>query len=105
MANGTIAIKRGDTGIALRATLTNEKGNVDLSQANVLFLMGDHEIETTQEDAIGGVVNVIFDRGHTDVPGIYRAEFEVQFEDGRVETFPNSGYLTIKIMRDLGGVN
>ncbi|ELY49882.1 hypothetical protein [Natronorubrum bangense] len=30
-------------------------------------------------------------------PGVYRAEWRVTYDDGAVETFPNSGYLTIYV--------
>lgn len=34
-----ITLKRGDTGIGIRATLKNEIGNIDLTDANVLFFI------------------------------------------------------------------
>jgi hypothetical protein len=40
--------------------------------------------------------------GDTDTAGTYWAEFEVTFGDGRVETYPNRGYLTVNIEPDLG---
>ena len=39
----------------------------------------------------------------TDTAGVYRAEFEVMYNDGRLETFPNDGYISIQILSDLGG--
>ncbi|MBP1971571.1 hypothetical protein J2Z83_003722 [Virgibacillus natechei] len=98
-----ITLKRGDTGIGLRATLSNEAGNVDLTDANVLFFMGKHEIKAGIHDAEGGVVNVTFNRNHTSKTGIFRAEFEVTYSDGRVEAYPNDDYVQIRIMKDLGG--
>jgi len=34
--------------------------------------------------------------------GSFKAEFEVTYTDGSIETFPNDGYITIEIDPDLG---
>lgn len=34
--------------------------------------------------------------------GCFDAEFEVTYSDGSVETFPNKGYITVKIEEDIG---
>src|SRR5699024_2476529 len=96
-------LKRGDTGIGLRATLSNDEGNVDLTGSEVHFLFGEHKINVEIEDAEKGVLIIVFNSVHTMKTGIFSAEFKVKFEDGRVETFPNDSYLKIKIMQDLGG--
>ena len=99
----TITLKRGDTGIGVRATLSNENGNVNLTNANVLFLFGEHEIKSGLHEPENGVINVSFNRNHTSKTGIYKAEFEVTYNDGRIETYPNDDYLQVYIMDDLGG--
>lgn len=98
-----ITIKRNDTGIGIKATLSNKDGAVDLTDADVLFLMDKHEITPVVEDAENGIVLVTFNEVHTSQTGILKAEFEVAFADGRKETFPNDDYLKVHIMNDLGG--
>lgn len=39
--------------------------------------------------------------GDTDTAGVCRAEFEVTYSDGKIETFPNSEYIQINVMPDL----
>lgn len=96
-------IKRNDTGIGIRATLFNENGVLDLTGADVLFLMGTHEITPMIEDVTAGKVLVVFEKNHTEKANVYRAEFEVLFKDGRTETYPSDGYLKVEIINDLGG--
>lgn len=100
-----ITLKQNDTGIGIRATLSNEDGNINLSDAAVLFLFDGHEIKANILNYENGQVLVTFNKVHTLKTGIFNAEFEVLFDDGRIETFPNDGYLQIKIMKDLGGVS
>jgi len=98
-----ITLKQNDTGIGILSTLSNENGPVDLLGATVLFYMGEHAISPTAQDEINGVLLVTFNSIHTVVTGLFKAEFEVKFSDGRVETFPNDGYLQVNIIKDLGG--
>lgn len=98
-----IKLKQNDNGIGLKATLTNIDGNVDLTDADILFLFGDYEINANIIDA--SKVMVIFNKVHTSKTGFYDAEFEVKFKDGRVETFPSDGYIKIHVLKDLGGIN
>lgn len=98
-----ITLKQNDTGLGLKGTLLNGNGPVDLTGANVLFLMDKFIIYPEVIDAANGQILVVFEKEHTLSPGIFKAEFEVQFSDGRIETFPNDDYLKIKIMNDLGG--
>lgn len=100
-----LTIKRGDTGFGVKGTLSNTDGCVDLTDASVLFLFGQHEIKAEITDALNGEVLVFFNKIHTEKVGNYSAEFEVQFKDGRVETFPNNTYIRISIINDLGGVS
>jgi hypothetical protein len=52
-------------------------------------------------DTAGGEVWVVFAPGETDVSGVYQAEFQVTYGDGRKETFPSDGYISIQILSDL----
>ena len=106
----TIRLKRGDTRTAIRATLIGPDGvPVDLSSATrVRWLMADGRRETVMDreaevtDAAAGRVLVTFEPGDTDRAGLFVAEIEVQWSDGRRETYPTGGYLQIEIIPDLG---
>ena len=102
-------LKRGDTRMAIRATLKTPTGAaVDLTGATVRFLLADlrgvlkidKQIDVL--DATEGKVMVVLEATEVDVAGSFRAEFEVTFDDGRVETYPNDGYISVKIIPDLG---
>jgi hypothetical protein len=102
-----ITIKRNDTRDAIKATLSNESGPVDLTGATVRFLMSkgstvkvDRQAEI--QDALNGIVWMVFDQGDTDETGTFKAEFEVTFSDARIETFPNDSFILINIINDLG---
>jgi hypothetical protein len=103
----TITIKRNDTRDAIKATLSNESGTVDLTGATVRFLMsrrGVNKIDRQSQiqDAAAGIVWATFEIGDTDETGLFQAEFEVTFSDGRIETFPNDSFILIDIINDLG---
>lgn len=105
----TFKIKQHDTKTALKAVLENESGTVDLTGATVRFLMSDYSqaetlIDSTADiqSAANGEVWYAFSYGETEQSGIFKAEFEATFPDGRVETFPTEGYILIEILRDLG---
>lgn len=100
-----LTIKRGDTGIGVQATLSNLKGCVDLTDSTVLFIFNGDSVPVDIVDAENGIVNVYFNRTQTEKCGFYNAEFEVQFPDGRIETYPSDGYLKVRIYNDLGGVS
>lgn len=97
-----ITIKQFDTGIGLKATLSNDEGNIDLSKANVVFKFNKHKVNVDVEDAQTGAVSVVLNENHTSKVGVFSAEFLVTFQDGRAETFPNDNYLKLQIMK---GVN
>jgi hypothetical protein len=102
-----ITIKRNDTRDAIKATLSNEKGVVDLTGCSIRFIMARrNKIKVDKpaiiEDTLNGVVWAIFDQGDTDEVGTFQAEFEVTFPDNRIATFPNNDYLMIEIKSDLG---
>ena len=104
-----ITIKRGDTRNCIKAILKNASGApVDLAGCEVNFHMaslGRQAIVSRAvhtEDAEAGAVWVVWATGETNIAGVYRAEFEVVYQDGRRETFPNDGYISIQILEDLG---
>lgn len=99
------AIKKGDTNPALKARLKDVNGrNVDITGSNVDFHMrpeGENEKKiqavATITNAQNGEVEYDWEVGDTDDPGRYEAEFQVNYSNGDVETFPNDGYIIIKI--------
>lgn len=112
-------IKSGDTSPDLVTTLLDADGAaVNLTGATVRFLMrprGETELTVDgtaviDDDETSGIVSYqwaeadpLYDIvGDTTTAGDYDAEFEVTFADGSVQTFPNSRYLRIKILRQLG---
>ena len=105
-----MTLKRGDTRHAIRAILKDSSGSpVDLTDCTVSFHMaplGQPAVvsrEVDIHDALAGEVWVVFAPGETDISGVYRAEFQVVYGDGRRETFPNDGYINIQILSDLRG--
>lgn len=102
-------IKQGDTSPAFRVTLRSNTGAaVIVTGATIMFHMVPTEgglpsvaAEAEVVDGLNGVVRYVWAVGDTAVAGAYRAEFEVTFVDGAVETFPNSDYLRVKIRPQL----
>jgi hypothetical protein len=104
-----ITIKRGDTRHAIKAVLKDANDTpVDLTDCSVNFHMAPLNRPAVIsraahiENAAAGEVWVVWGPRETDMAGVYRAEFEVIYDDGRHETFPNDGYISIQILNDLG---
>lgn len=90
-----IYLTKGDTGIGIKATLKTDGEKTDLSDANVRFLFGEHEIyPDVQED---GSLLIAFDERHTENTGIFTACFKVEYSDGRIETYPDASQDRIKV--------
>lgn len=105
-----ITIKQYDTRNAINATLIRDGQTVDLTDCTVHFFMEDAyknvDVETIAEvvDAPSGTVLYAFEQSSVAIPGRYNAEFRVTYPDGRLETFPNNGYITVNIIKSLGGI-
>lgn len=102
----TFAIKRNDRLPLLRVNLTRSDGSIpDLTGATVRFKMGSPVPINGIADivnAVGGVVEYPWAGADTASAGNFRGEFEVTYGSGKLETFPNDGYLVIQILEDLG---
>lgn len=116
----TITLKRNDNRIALEATLRKPDGTAEnLNNAAVKFIMRsgrfntrygrydyndqaviNREVDTI--DAAAGKVWMVFTTQELSAEGWYLAEFEATYPDGRVETYPNTDYIPIQILKDLG---
>ena len=105
-----ITLKRGDTRHAIKAILKDNDGDpVDLTGCEIKFIMAPLGRRATVcrepyiADAGHGEVWVVWVPGETGISGVYQAELEVVYPDGKVETFPSNRYISINIMNDLGG--
>lgn len=106
-----ITIKRGDTRNAIKAILKDAFGTpVNLAGCSVSFHMSPLGLRQSAvasravhvQDTANGEVWFLWAPGETDTAGVYRAEFAVIYPDGRRETFPNTSYISIRILDDLG---
>jgi hypothetical protein len=110
MAVEALGVKKNDTGSTIQATLTDASGAaVNLTGAAVKFTMTAYGATTPKVNkqtaaiitAASGIVAYTWQAGNLDTAGPYRAEFEVTFGNGAVQTFPGTGYLLIYISADL----
>jgi hypothetical protein len=105
-------IKRGDTLPSIQSTLTHSDNSGGLASASsVKFIMRLPYTNTPKVRAAATLVEVSdttlvvrYDwvSGDTNVADEYRAEWEVTFASGKIETFPNDGYNIIQVFQDLG---
>jgi len=101
-------IKQNDTSPSLEATLSDANlVPVNISAATVMLHMkaigGDVVLDEqmTITDVQNGVVQYDWQVGDTSTVGTYYVEFEVTYSDGSIETFPNTGNLSLVITREL----
>lgn len=102
-------IKQGDTSPAILATLDDADGNaVDITGASVRLHLRSYgsaqtylDVAATIVTPASGLVRYQWSEGDTDTPGVYEAEFEVTYDGGAVETFPNANYRIIEIVRQI----
>ena len=104
-----ITRKRNDT-TPITGTLTANGEVVDLSQARKAWFRmrrddSDGELKTDGDAEIvtpaDGIVRYSFDASDVDESGFYVAEWEVEYADYTKQTFPNAGYLSVRITDDL----
>lgn len=104
----TFYIKENDTSPSLAATLKDAAGTViDLTAATVRFHMrvsgaaAKVDAAATVVSAANGTVRYDWVAADTDTVGTFEAEFEVTHSDSTIETFPNRGYIRVKIGGDI----
>lgn len=106
----TFYIKQNDTAPSIRANLKDgENVAIDLTGATVRFHMRTIGGLTSKVDAAGTIINpttggvVQYDwiASDTDTVDSYQAEFEVTYDNGSVETFPNDSYIRVEISDDI----
>ena len=109
MRTADFVIKQNDTSPDIKAILKDAEENaIDLWGATVKFHLSDYPGEkviinsiATIEEAENGEVKYNWQSGDTETAGRYKAEFQVDFTNGRIETFPNQGFLEIEIFKEL----
>ena len=108
-----LEIKRGDTTPSFRARCMDGSTAVDLTTATTIKLLMKDETNTLivnasmiKEDqtqaATKGYVHYDWQSADTDTAGLHRAEVEVTWSNGKVQTFPRDGYVKVLIAADLG---
>jgi hypothetical protein len=105
----TFYIKQNDTSPALLATLQDADGNaVNVTGGSIRFHMRQIGSTAIVVDAaavivtpLQGTVRYDWLAADTAEIGSYQAEFEVTYADASIETFPNDGYIRVKIIDDV----
>ena len=106
----TFYIKEGDTSPAIEYALSPT--DITLNGATVVFNMRDRRgtvkvnraaATITDDGLLTDTPTIQYDwvSADTDTAGTYYAEFEVTYADTTVESFPNSGFITVKIDADI----
>jgi hypothetical protein len=103
-------IKQNDTAPSIEAGLTDSNGRTK-SMANasaVKFHMKDENGNILIENGLGtiksptkGIVAYEWQTGDTANSGIHSAEFQVTYNNGQIETFPNTGYIKVIVKDEL----
>lgn len=104
----TFYIKSGDTSPSILYELS--PASVILTGASVFFLLSRSPGASPEFRKAGSVhvasgtptVRYDWEAGDTDEPGNFYGEFEVTYADGSIETFPNKGYISVVVTKDLG---
>jgi hypothetical protein len=102
----TFYLKRGDTGPSIRLSL--DGATQTLIGANVTFQMrmrgGAQVIDAPAviESFIGtATVRYDWQPPDTAAAGLFEAEVRVRYANGVIETFPNSGFVLVRIGEDI----
>lgn len=102
----TFYIKRGDTSPAIRYAL--DPAETNLTGATVRFQMklrGGAQVLDAAAQVIAATVTPTVQynwaAADTATAGQFEAEFRVVYSDGAIETFPNSGFIAIRIGEDV----
>lgn len=105
----TFYLKELDTSPTLEATLRDSSDNpVDLTDATVEIRVAEPrgganivQDTTVVNDPANGEISYTFSSTETEEHGRYRLSFRVDFPGSGVESFPNKGYHTLMIGRNL----
>lgn len=106
----TFTIRQHDHGEAMTSTLLDADGAaVDLTGASVALcvapaaggarIVDDAAAEVT--DAAAGKVSYTWKAADTEAPGTFFAQWKVTFADESVQSFPNDGFMAVRITPDI----
>lgn len=109
MTNRIFYIKKGDRLPTIRSTLYQPDGEIQplTSVSGVKFIMYQNGTEkinaaaSVLEGGTTGAVEYAWATNDTNTSGVYKAEWQVTFTDGKPQTFPNKGYISVIITDDL----
>lgn len=104
-----IKVKRGDVGVIFDDTLTSNGEPIDLTDADVMFILrasrgaGPALVDALASvlDAEAGTVRYVSSDGDLDYPGLYEQEWEVRYDSGDRFTVPSGGYNLLLVLADL----
>jgi hypothetical protein len=106
-------IKKGDTSPTLAATLIDPDGEpapLSLASEVEFFLNTPRSDDKISADTSSGVsilnasdgrVSYSWSSGDTDIVGQREAEFVVTFNNGKVQSYPNDGYIYVIVEEDV----
>lgn len=95
-------IKQNDTSPAMSYKLYTAQGAiVNLEGAAVRFMMEDIIDAPAAVVANQGEISYNWQQGDTAKAGTFKAEFQVNYANGGIETFPNGGYILVTILPEL----
>lgn len=107
----TFRITQGDTSPTILSELNDSGDVIDLTGADVRFIMENKYEEVVIDDDTSGAVNIVdqtggqveyeFSSTDTEQVGSYRAEWEVTFPSGAVETFPTGHKIDVEIIEQI----
>ena len=112
MPEETFYIKQNDTASFLTRDLKDAFGApVNVTAAAVVFSMRVKPAGTVKVDEQGctivtagiGRVRYEWTAANTNTADEYEGEFQVTYANGKIQTFPNDGYIPIVITDDLEG--
>ncbi len=114
-------VKQNDLAPIISGTLTDEDGAaVDIAGATLALTMTPMDGTTAKVDGAAasndqngdaataeangtkGAWSYAWVAGDTDTAGYFNVEVQVTYDDGTPETFPNDGYVVVKITAELG---
>jgi hypothetical protein len=103
--------KTFDTAPAFLCALSDANGPINLTGATVLFIMklygssGSTKVASagTVADALNGIVSYQPVTADTNTAADYSAEWEITYSSGKKQTFPDPGYLLVRVTADLNG--
>lgn len=104
----TFTLKQGDTAPALLVACEGDEGPVDLSAASgaTLVLANEAGVAVRRVASIlpgtDGLVRYDWSPDDTATAGTYRAEVEIAWVAGVVQTFPGKGFLRVRVEPSLG---